>query len=749
MVGQLMTLPADPTRAVLDAVPSLVWSGGDDARCAHVNLAWLDFTGRALEDELGEGWRELVHPTDLAPYLACFADAAARRTTFRAEIRLRRRDGLYRTVALRGTPSDEGMIVAGLDAEGHRDARDPEFFEMSLDHLCVAGFDGYWKRLNWSWTQTLGWTPEEMMSRPLIEFVHPDDREMTLQARRNLTRGVPLLTLYNRYRCKDGSYRWFGWRSVALLDRELVYAVARDVTAEREAQRAHQELAERLSATLNSIADGVIATDAAGNVVLVNPVAEQVTGWPSSEAVGRPLTEVFDVRSPGAHPMRRTLSEGLAAEHRDQSRLIARDGIERPIAYSCAPMRDADGVLSGAVFVLRDLTDEKALEAKQARLQRQLMVADRMVSVGTLAAGAAHEINNPLACILMNLETLGEDLRALRSGATTDLSDCMEMVAEARRSVDRIRKIVRELKTFSRAEEEEQRDRIDVRAALELSIDMAFNEIRHRARLVKDYGPIPRVDADESRLAQVFINLLVNAAQAIDEGNADSHEIRVLTSTDPSGAAVIEVRDTGCGIPDELLGRIFDPFFTTKPVGVGTGLGLSICHNIVSSWGGEIVASNRPEGGASFRVVLPAAAAIDEPVAPSIATAPPPAEVVESKRAVVLVVDDEPSVGASLGRLLRGHDVTVTTQAREALTLALSRHFDVILSDLMMPEMSGMELYEALRRDRPDVAERVVFITGGAFTSAAQSFLERVSNVRLYKPFDAVALRSLVEASAA
>ena len=744
-----------PHAVVLDAVPSLVWSGTPDGRCDFANLAWRAFTGRTLAEELGDGWRELVHPADLTYYLASLADATSQRAIFRAEIRLRRHDGVYRWVALRGAPTgDEGYLVSGLDADVHDSTTgDPEFFQMSLDHICVAGFDGYWKRLNWSWTQTLGWTPEEMMSRPLIEFVHPDDREATLAARADLTRGVPLLTLYNRYRCKDGSYRWLGWRSVAHLDRQLVYAVARDVTAERETERALQELTERLSATLNSIADGVIATDAEGIVVRMNPVAEQVTGWSSEEAVGRPLVEVFDVRSDArdGDPIQSTLTEGLAVESRDHTRLVARDGTERPIAYSRAPMRDADGALSGAVFVLRDMTEEKKLEAQQAKMQRQLVIADRMVSVGTLAAGAAHEINNPLACILMNLETLAEDLRGIRKGESPDLDDCIDMAVEARRCVDRIRKIVRELKAFSRTEDEERREVLDVRTALETSIDMAFNEIRHRARLVKDYGPIPPVDADESRLAQVFINLLVNAAQAIEEGNAADNEIRVLTSTDPSGAAVIEIRDTGSGIAAEALTRIFDPFFTTKPVGVGTGLGLSICHNIVAGWGGEISASNRPDRGAVFRVVLPATTRV-ESRAPSTAPTPPtassPAPSRSARRVTVLVVDDEASIGASLGRLLRDHDVTITTRAREALQLALTRDFDVIISDLMMPDMSGMELYEALRRERPEAAERVVFITGGAFTNAAQSFLERVPNVRLQKPFDGSVIRELVAAAA-
>jgi PAS domain S-box-containing protein len=477
------------------------------------------------------------------------------------------------------------------------------FFEMSLDHLCVAGFDGYWKRLNPSWSRTLGWTDEEMMAVPLIEFVHPDDRVGVLTARSNLTHGQPLLKLTNRYRRKDGSYRWFEWRSVADVPRELVYAIARDVTAERDAA------------------------------------------------------------------------------------------------------------------------------AELERLRRQLMLADRMASVGTLAAGVAHEINNPLAYVCSNLDMLIEQLA----------DEPLQMAREAREGADRIRTIVRGLKTFSRSEAERRRV-IDVVPVLELSVNMANNEIRHRARLVRDFGPIPPVEADDSRLGQVFINLLVNAAQAIVEHDAEHNEIRITTSTDAAGNALIEVTDTGRGIPPDALEHIFEPFFTTKPPGVGTGLGLSICHNIVSAMGGQLVASNRPGGGASFRLTLPRATSAPAVAPPRLPPAP------TTRRASVLVVDDDAAVATALARQLRQHEVTSVISAREALELLhAGKTFDVILSDLMMPGMSGMELHAEVLRMSPDLAARMVFITGGAFTAAANAFLDTIENERLDKPFTGADVRAAIE----
>ena len=312
------------------------------------------------------------------------------------------------------------------------------------------------------------------------------------------------------------------------------------------------------------------------------------------------------------------------------------------------------------------------------------------------------------------------------------------MALEAKAGAERIRKIVRGLKTFSRAEEE-RRSVLDVVPLLELSVNMMFNEMRHRGRLVKDYGKVPLVEADDARLGQVFINLLVNSAQALPEGDCSANEIRIVTSTDAAGRAVIEVADTGVGIPEQLLERIFDPFFTTKPVGVGTGLGLSICHTIVTSMGGELTVASRVGSGTTFRVVLPAAAPAQ------VATA-----AVDSQRPVlacgaVLVVDDEPAIGNVLRRVLRDHEVTTLTSAKEALALLRAgQHFDIIFSDLMMPEMTGMELHRAVRTWAPDVADRFVFLTGGAYTDGAREFLAGVENPKLDKPIQPNLLRSVV-----
>jgi signal transduction histidine kinase len=397
------------------------------------------------------------------------------------------------------------------------------------------------------------------------------------------------------------------------------------------------------------------------------------------------------------------------------------------------------GVFDGQpsrIHIVRDLTERKQLEAR-------LLRSDRMASLGTLAAGVAHEINNPLAFMMANLDHLGAEVLPQLEDPPGARDEARRLVSETRLGAVRVRDIVRQLKLFSRDGEDSKPEPVDVHRVLETAIRMATNEIKHRARLVRDYGEPLVAEADEGRLGQVVLNLLVNAAQAIPEGHAEHHEIRLRTRPHPDGV-LIEVRDTGMGIPAQHLERIFEPFFTTKPIGVGTGLGLSICHGIVTRLGGRMEVESAVGQGTTFRVLLRAPQAAPRAAQPA-ALAPAPTQ---TRRGRILVVDDEPLIGLAIRRILqRAHDVVTLTSAREARTRLLDgERFDVILCDLMMPEMSGMELHEELATRAPALAERVVFLTGGAFTSNARAFLSRVGNPRMEKPFSSEELNGMVRA---
>jgi CheY-like chemotaxis protein len=276
---------------------------------------------------------------------------------------------------------------------------------------------------------------------------------------------------------------------------------------------------------------------------------------------------------------------------------------------------------------------------------------------------------------------------------------------------------------------------------MEATLRMAWNEIRHRAHIVKNFGRTPPVQASESKLGQVFLNLIVNAAQAIVEGSADKNEIRISTTTEPGGAVVVEISDTGPGMPPEVLDRLFTPFFTTKAAGVGTGLGLSICHRIVTAFGGSIGVKSQTGIGTTFRVSLPASRTQASEPAPVVAL-----NVVARRRGSILVIDDEPTVAKAVHRILAPeHEVVALGSAVQALErIVAGEQFDVILCDLMMPEMTGMDLYLELNRLAAEQASRMIFLSGGAFTVRARAFLDQVPNQRIEKPFGALHLRSLI-----
>ena len=422
----------------------------------------------------------------------------------------------------------------------------------------------------------------------------------------------------------------------------------------------------------------------------------------------------------------------------------------------------AFAAIGALVFALRRAQrDNAALRAQMDIAQSRLEVTERLSTVGQLAAGVAHEINNPLAFVVSNLSFIEEELAEKPGIVGTEVATA---IADAQHGAARVAGIVRGLSAFSRVEGEGAGE-VQLENVVEDAVRMAGNELRHKGQLVFELGGAPPVAGDPRKLLQLFINLLVNAADALPEGRVAENRVRVAIGRDARGWARIEIEDNGVGMTDDVRRRAFDPFFTTKPVGKGTGLGLSICHGIVASMDGDISVESMPGAGTVFMVHLPPAtsasvvATPDAPLAPFLASvpvtelaparipapAPPPSPAdAPPSRLRVLVVDDEPHVGRAVTRVLqREHDVTAVDSAERALQLLLTGgDYEMILCDVMMPTMSGIELYEHLAAKRPDAAKNVVFLTGGAFTASAQHFLETTSAPCWHKPLDAAGLRA-------
>jgi PAS domain S-box-containing protein len=411
-------------------------------------------------------------------------------------------------------------------------------------------------------------------------------------------------------------------------------------------------------------------------------------------------------------------------------RLLRPDGSIRNVeCRGRCEVDPATGKTQAIVGVLQDVTDRNLLRERNAR-------RDRLLTTGTLANGVGHEINNPLTYVTANIEFALDELTSI-AGAAPDsrMLEILEVLGEAREGAGRIQKIVRGLKAFAR--EEATAAPTNVRAAVDVAIDLAVHELRATATLVTEHALVPLVLADESRLSQAILSLLVNAAQAFEVRDPSRNQVTVRTFATGDDRVAIEVEDNGPGIPADVLPRIYDPFFTTKSIGQGTGLGLAIAHAVVTSFGGEISCVTARGKGTTFRMVLAA-------VAPAARITKAPEAPATGRRGRILVIDDEPSVLRTIGRALKSeHEVVAVDSALEALRLLTEEPgaFDVIFCDLVMPIMSGMELYQRVKAHDPRAAARFVFETGGAADEELRAFLVGVPNERLEKPFGNESLR--------
>jgi PAS domain S-box-containing protein len=441
-------------------------------------------------------------------------------------------------------------------------------------------------------------------------------------------------------------------------------------------------------------------------------------------------------------------SAGALAAPRDETRLLehlyaAAAGGVGPIELA---VRGVDGgdlmveVLSAAVeadgaravvSVLRDTTERRAV-------QESVLLADRLAATGTMAAGMAHEINNPMTAVIANLDYVIEESTEGRAAISGDLREALR---DARDAAGRVRDLVRDLKLFARGQEEAS-VAVELAPVVESTLRLARPSMAARARVVVDLAPVPPVVGTASRVGQVLLNLLVNAAQAIPDGEAERHTVRVVTRVADDGRVMLEVEDDGVGMSPEVQRRMFEPFFTTKPVGVGTGLGLPVVRRLVQDMGGAIECQSAAGRGTHFRVLLPAA----RRAAPAPGVAPEPGS---APAARVLVVDDDDAVGRAAERILgREHDVIYASSGHDALSRLIGgERYQLILCDLMMPGMTGATFFEHLRRVLPEQARAVRFMTGGALTSELRDFAAGAARPVIEKPFDAGGLLAAVRSA--
>ena len=524
----------------------------------------------------------------------------------------------------------------------------------------------------------------------------------------------------------------------------LVVDVTRQKKLAEELERALSNTEASFHSLIEATPDAVIV-HRDRRVVYVNAALLDLLGYDSAaELAGASVETIIPERIRESVRKRHAQLQETGVVPVHEGGLLRRDGVEVPVEVQALKVEFGGG--TAVLTTARDISQRQQLTAK-------MMQMDRVISVGTLAAGVGHEINNPLTFIESNLTFAARTIEDIQSRLARDepvaedlgvaLGELGAAMAEAREGTERVADVVRALRRLSRDDDHEVA-LVDLGPVIESAVKMASNEARHRAQLQIELERLPPVMGNASRLGQVVLNLVVNAAQAIELGRAAENTI-IVRALERGKKVVLEVQDTGCGIPAEDIRRIYDPFFTTKPPGQGTGLGLSICREIVEAHDAEILVESEVGRGTTFRVVLPAAPEAREDTSSR-------APLVDLERRLrVLIVDDEPSVCTGFERLLRRtHDVESAGDGEQALAKITSgKTYDVILCDLMMPNMTGMELHEKLAALSADTARRIVFLSGGTFAPKARQFVASVANPCLTKPVRAKYLRQILAEHAA
>lgn len=684
---------------ILDSVPALVFYKDREGRFLRVNrqLAQLvglppaAFIGKT-DAEMGSSEGPRYHADDLRVITTGepvrqveepLHTAGGIRWLLTDKVPLRDESG--RIIGVIGFSVD---ITERKRAEGDHD----RLFNLSLDLLCIAGFDGRLKQVNPAWTKCLGWTAGELTSRPMLDFILPEDHAATLAARARLFQGHPLRGFENRYRCKDGSFRWLSWNVQAVVESREVFSVAHDVTERKQAE-AERLLSEARYRTLFEYApDGIVIADAGSRYLDANAAMCRMLGYTREELIGLHASDIVTAGE-AAHIESALHSIHSKADYHREWQFRRKDGsvFTAEVIATLMP----DGNLLG---MIRDLTERKRLEA-------QFLRAQRMEGIGTLASGIAHDLNNALLPILMSVEMLSDLAR--------DDGD-RAVLATLESSAQRAAALVRQVLSFSCGVEGQRipvnpvlvvRDLLKVlRDTFPKNIDLRFQPAEG----------VWMVTGDPTQMHQVIVNLCVNARDAMPGGGhvTITMENRVLDETyavmhpgSPPGAYVlVQVEDSGTGIPAAIRDRIFEPFFTTKEFGKGTGLGLSSTQAIVKSHGGFIEVYSEVGKGTTFGVYLPAnpaPAVVDE-------TIKQPASLAQGHGELILVVDDEAAIRDLAQRTLErhGYRVLLAGHGAEAVAIYARRQAEiaVVLTDMSMPVMDGPALVHSLRSINPKVA---------------------------------------------
>lgn len=762
-VSQLATLEAERKRMeeslsrvgvqmaiVLGDMSELVVYQDTENRILWTNRAAGESVGLAPEQLVGrycyEVWHQRHEPCTGCPVVK------ARETSQPQEAEITTPDG--RVWLIRGSPSkDVNGNVTGVievtqeiterkklekalhDSEQHFRA----LIENALDVVTIINADATISYQSPPVEHVLGYKPEELIGRSMFDFIHPDDSPMVMG---ELAHGLQdpdySRLLEFRVRHKDGS-----WRHVEAVGKNLLEDPAvkglianyRDITARKQTEEALIQSEEQYRAVLEQTQDAYFELDLTGTCTFINDPALRTLGYSREEMIGtnyrayvfgedgKVMYQAFNLVYRTGQPIKN-----------QAFRLVRKDGSIAFSEFSVLPLRNEKGEIIGFRGIGRDITERKQAEEEKRRLEQKAYLVSHLASVGEMASGIAHEINNPLTGVIGYAQLL-----SAREDVPEDIREDLKVINEG---AQRVAGIVRRLLTFAR-QYEPQRTHVNINEIIKTTLELrAYHLETSNIKVTTQLDPdLPVTVADSSQLQQVLLNLIVNAETEMKLAHGRG---KLLIKTEQVHNTIrMSVQDTGPGIAPENLDRVFDPFFTTRKVGEGTGLGLSICHGIIAEHNGKIYAQSQLGKGATFIVELPIVTESEE-MEQAAPTAKKPKKVIKAK---MLVVDDEPVVRDFLSRVLtdEGHQVETTDNADDALERIKSRRYRLILLDVKMPGMSGSELYERIHQIAKSLARRVVFITCDVIGADTQDFLSRTNVPYITKPFDTRQLKKEIK----
>jgi PAS domain S-box-containing protein len=505
-----------------------------------------------------------------------------------------------------------------------------------------------------------------------------------------------------------------------LLARALRYAIER--------KRAEDQIQYQAQLIAN-VSDAIIASDERFVITFWNLAAERMYGRKAEEVLGRSGQKLL--RSEFIDVERSEVIQTLAERGQFRGEIIQYRKDSKPIYVETTTiaLKDRDGRITGTVSVNRDITERKRAEMERKELEQKAQIMSRLASVGEMASGIAHEINNPLTSVIGFAQLL------MQKDLPEDIREEVRIIADG---AQRVASIIKRLLTFARQYKPE-RGYVNINDIIATTLDLRAYEMETgNIKVITHLDPdLPGTIADGGQLQQVFLNIIMNAETEMKLAHGKGN-LFIKTET-IDNTIRISFKDDGPGIAKENLERIFEPFFTTREVGKGTGLGLSVCHGIVTEHGGRIYAESKLGKGATFIVELPIVTKPEQ-----LKLADPVAD--ESERvdgASILVVDDEPAILQFLTRVLteEGHQVETVDNAAEALERLGSKRYRLILLDIKLPEVSGIELYKRIQQMAKSLAKRVVFITGDIIGEDTKNFLTRTKALCITKPFDTEQLK--------